>query len=153
MVHLEEMVQTVYFGGNSNSSNVNRRPHMRCEDELPLPALWRGGGGGRLTYVDTFGGVLLHELVFGVSRKPVCLQSLGGWGSGYCCRANMARIRQSQPDSGLGCQKKHHSNPVGLFPVRSEVVRFRSGLVSKAHRLWYHSTLGLRVIKKKKKRR
>ena len=29
--------------------------------------------------------------------------------------------------------------------------RFRGGLVSKAHRLLYHSTLGLRVIKKKKK--
>ena len=29
--------------------------------------------------------------------------------------------------------------------------RFREGLVFKAHRLLYHSTLGLRVIKKKKK--
>jgi len=29
---------------------------------------------------------------------------------------------------------------------------FRGGLVFKAHRLLYHSTLGLRVIKKKKKR-
>ena len=28
--------------------------------------------------------------------------------------------------------------------------RFRGGLVSKAHRWSYHSTLGLRVIKKKK---
>ena len=28
--------------------------------------------------------------------------------------------------------------------------RFRGGLVSKDHRLVYHSTLGLRVIKKKK---
>ena len=28
---------------------------------------------------------------------------------------------------------------------------FRGGLVSKAHRLVYHSTLGWRVIKKKKK--
>jgi len=31
------------------------------------------------------------------------------------------------------------------------VKRFRSGLVFKAHRLLYHSTLGLRVIKKEKK--
>ena len=30
--------------------------------------------------------------------------------------------------------------------------RFRGGLVSKAHRLLYHSTLGLRVIKKMKKK-
>jgi len=32
------------------------------------------------------------------------------------------------------------------------VNRFRGGLVFKAHRLVYHSTLGLRVIKKKKRR-
>jgi len=32
------------------------------------------------------------------------------------------------------------------------VQRFRGGLVFKAHRLLYHSTLGLRVIKKKRRR-
>jgi len=32
------------------------------------------------------------------------------------------------------------------------VKRFRGGLVFKAHRLLYHSTLGLRVIKKKTKK-
>jgi len=32
------------------------------------------------------------------------------------------------------------------------VKRFRGGLVFKAHRLFYHSTLGLRVIKKKRRR-
>jgi len=31
-------------------------------------------------------------------------------------------------------------------------LRFRGGLVFKAHRLLHHSTLGLRVIKKKKKK-
>jgi len=31
------------------------------------------------------------------------------------------------------------------------VQRFRGGLVFKAHRLLYHPTLGLRVMKKKKK--
>jgi len=31
------------------------------------------------------------------------------------------------------------------------VQRFRGGLVFKAHRLLYHSTLGLRILKKKKK--
>ena len=36
-------------------------------------------------------------------------------------------------------------------PLRN-VKRFRGGLVFKAHRLVYHSTLGLGVIKKKKKR-
>jgi len=34
---------------------------------------------------------------------------------------------------------------------RRNVKRFRGGLVFKAHRLVYHSTLGLRVIKKRKK--
>ena len=34
--------------------------------------------------------------------------------------------------------------------LRRNVKRFRGGLVVKAHRLVYHSTLGLRVIKKKR---
>jgi len=38
-----------------------------------------------------------------------------------------------------------------LEPLTPFVKRFRGGLVIKAHRLVYHSTLGLRVIKKKKK--
>ena len=33
------------------------------------------------------------------------------------------------------------------------VQRFQGGLVFKAHTLLYHSTLGLRVIKKKKKKK
>ena len=36
--------------------------------------------------------------------------------------------------------------------LRRNVKRFRGGLVSKAHRLECHSTLGLRVVKKKKTR-
>ena len=36
--------------------------------------------------------------------------------------------------------------------LHRNVKRFRGGLVFKAHRLLYHSTLGLRVIKKKKKK-
>jgi len=35
-------------------------------------------------------------------------------------------------------------------PRRHNVQRFRGGLVFKAHKLVYHSTLGSRVIKKKK---
>ena len=35
--------------------------------------------------------------------------------------------------------------------LRRNVKRFPGGLVFKAHRLLYHSTLGLRLIKKKKK--
>ena len=36
-------------------------------------------------------------------------------------------------------------------PIHRNVKRFRGGLLSKAQRLLYHSTLGSRVIKKKKK--
>ena len=36
-------------------------------------------------------------------------------------------------------------------PLSRNVERFRGGLVFKAHRLLYHSTLSLRVIKKKRK--
>ena len=35
--------------------------------------------------------------------------------------------------------------------LRRNVKQFRGGLVSKAYRLLYHSTLGLRVIEKKRK--
>jgi len=35
--------------------------------------------------------------------------------------------------------------------TRRNVKRFRGGLVFEAHRLLYHSTLGLRAIKKRKK--
>jgi len=38
------------------------------------------------------------------------------------------------------------------LPLSRNVKRFRGGLVFKAHRLLYHSTLGSRVIKKKKRR-
>ena len=40
---------------------------------------------------------------------------------------------------------------LGVQLLRRTVKRFRGGLVFKAHRLVYHSTLCLRVIKKKKK--
>jgi len=36
--------------------------------------------------------------------------------------------------------------------LRRNVKRFQGGLVLKAHRLVYHSTLGWRVIKKKRRR-
>ena len=40
----------------------------------------------------------------------------------------------------------------GTVLGRWRVQRFRGGLVFKAHRFFYHPTLGLRVIKKKKAR-
>ena len=43
------------------------------------------------------------------------------------------------------------SSPIRAMPFDRQVKRFRGGLVFKAHRLAYHSTLGWRVIKKKKR--
>jgi len=39
------------------------------------------------------------------------------------------------------------------FELHTRVQRFRGGLVFQAHRLWYHSTLGLRVIKKREEKK
>ena len=48
---------------------------------------------------------------------------------------------------------RHYQLANLLMPVRGvwNVQWFRGGLVFKAHRLLYHSTLGLRVIKKKRR--
>jgi len=43
-----------------------------------------------------------------------------------------------------------HKRPEIRTTTYRNVQRFRGGLVFKAHRLLHHSTLGLRVIKKKK---
>jgi len=46
-----------------------------------------------------------------------------------------------------------HSTPLATEQqLHRDVQRFRGGLVSKAHRLLRHSTQGLRVIKKKRRR-
>ena len=65
----------------------------------------------------------------------------------------MARLRARR------CSRIRTLNGIKGFEVQGlgfrgqgwgvEVKRFRGGLVFKAHRLVYHSTLGLRVIKKK----
>ena len=86
------------------------------------------------------------------------------------------RIGQSRPDSGLDLShfqakvfttlyavpssRGRTSNRSVQFSIQAQLLhinvvhinvkRFRGGLVFKAHRLVYHSTLGLRVIKKKK---
>ena len=49
------------------------------------------------------------------------------------------------------CAPRSPSSPAPGIMIGFRVQRFRGGLVFKAHRLVYHSTLGLRVIKKKKK--
>ena len=61
--------------------------------------------------------------------------------------ADVTRFRRrAQRDAG----QPHASGLEQL--LRRNVTRFRGGLVCKAHRLVYHSTLGSRVIKKKKRR-
>ena len=64
-------------------------------------------------------------------------------------RANVAHIRQSRPDSGLGFQVKG-SKPLYVAPSSLGSGR-PEDLVFNADRVLYHSTLGSRVIKKKKK--
>ena len=50
---------------------------------------------------------------------------------------------------GSGADKPSGTRHLQQHPVQW----FRGGLVFKVHRLVYHSTLGLRVIKKKKKKK
>jgi len=53
----------------------------------------------------------------------------------------------------LAIEAKGESSTTRAPAPREDVKRFRGGLVFKAHRLLYHTSLGLRVIKKKKKER
>ena len=60
----------------------------------------------------------------------------------FCSRSNIITDPASQ-----------HQHPF-IDPLpHINVQRFRGGLVFKAHRLLYHSALGLRVMKKKKRSR
>ena len=51
---------------------------------------------------------------------------------------------------GRGVRKPDSDRTRGVLLYR-KVQRFQGGLVFQAHSLWYHSTLGLRVIKEEKK--
>ena len=53
---------------------------------------------------------------------------------------------------GAGKRPREADRWAQIDRERPNVKRFRGGLVFKAHRLLYHPTLGLRVIKKKRKR-
>ena len=55
--------------------------------------------------------------------------------------------------SCLGIDKPAFTPGGAAAGARRNLKRFRGGLVLKAHRRLYHSTLGSRVIKKKKKHR
>ena len=52
---------------------------------------------------------------------------------------------------GLGFGVRNEVGPVEEQLLHRNVKRFQGGLESKAHRLLYHSTLGSRVIKKKRR--
>ena len=72
-------------------------------------------------------------------------------GDSDCRHWNTHREQDPESEPGFGL---FQLNVISFFALqRIGVKRFRGGLVFKAHRLLYHSTLGLRVIKKKKKDR
>ena len=72
--------------------------------------------------------------------------------SGFEEFASVARQRLLIQTGGRRCQRdRSHSHTHQL--LSRHVERFRGGLVFKAHRLVYHSTLRSRVIKKKKQSR
>jgi len=50
----------------------------------------------------------------------------------------------------MGRYQRRAADMKRLLETHQSQARFRGGLVFKAHRLLHHSTLGLRVIKKKK---
>ena len=70
--------------------------------------------------------------------------------SGCASIAFSSNSRSTCKYSGISAICGSRVSSLGLQLLRRNVKRFRGGLVFKAHRIVYHSTLGLRVIKKKK---
>ena len=67
---------------------------------------------------------------------------------------SIVRSVAEQPDSAFSLAKQWASQIgpyISVVLLHINVQRFRGGLSFKAHRRLYHSTLGLRVIKKKKR--
>ena len=96
------------------------------------------------------------SLSFSLSLSGVSLLSLGSRDYGQ------RRVKGGLGDEAravrgpVGCHALHDQHPLrcgrrlqGTHTLRRNVKRFRGGLVCKAYRLLYHSTLGLRVIKKR----
>ena len=72
------------------------------------------------------------------------------------CAAHSGGVHHTQGGKGYQRRARSRVTPASRYTASSGCVRvwgsgFRGGLVFKAHRLLYHSTLGLIVIKKKKK--
>ena len=56
-----------------------------------------------------------------------------------------------EPQLQINAATATHAHQTLTQLLRRNVKRFRGGFVFKAHRIWHHSSLGLGVIKKKKK--
>ena len=69
----------------------------------------------------------------------------------YEDKTQHVNLRKAGQERGP-CSRDAGARVLGVQQLANHL-RFRGGLVFKAHRLLYHSTLGLRVIKKKKKNR
>ena len=101
-------------------------------------------------------GVVLHHLLRVAPLLARHLLAGVGIRATRCrCRSDVAHIRQSRPDSGLDVQVKFLTTFFSLSSLGSgwgyrNVQRFRGGLVFKARRLLYHSTLGLESRKKRR---
>ena len=86
--------------------------------------------------------IVIFEHPFKINPKDKTQVRLG-------CRVQGSGFRvQGSGCRGWGWQVESRRRLVREHP---NMKRFRGGLVFKAHRLVYHSTLGLRVMKKKKK--
>jgi len=103
-----------------------------------------------------------HRLLYHSTLGLRVIKKKKGSGAAACTRplspANSEHIRQPGPDSGLSFQVAVYVVPSSLGGgTRARLAsvrvreRFRGRLVCKAHRRLYHSTLGLRVIKKKRR--
>ena len=84
-----------------------------------------------------------HGGVRPFNRKSTCLTQ-------STCGPSAVQIWSHNPQN---VEATRHSNSTvgGVHQLRRNVKRFRGGLVFKAHRLLYHSTLGLRIIKKRRR--
>ena len=79
---------------------------------------------------------------------PTCAT---GGGSDSSVGGTLARGKQACRDGGSWRRASMRPQPSRRSTTPRSPLRFRGGLVFKAHILVYHSTLGLRVIKKKRR--
>jgi len=127
---------------------VSERERESKQETCGVPSREKGRSGGMLTRV------LIHVLPR--DRPQVCESPVRGSGVTVALlRRQMVNFEPNGSNSPLKLVK--HASPTRHRThnhsrlLRRTVKRFRGGLVLKAHRLLYYSTLGLRVIKKKRR--